>query len=164
MADTEMKVVLDQDLPYVDVESKLITSEEPFNYLSFCNSSFKEDLLRSQHVKEEIYSLKDQAKSVLHEILHEDTTDKNRVVKADVAKWAMEKCIITTEMPKLSMIYSKSERETSSTTKQSDRPNQPIVSREELMEFMKDALEVEREIEENKEKIRQSKVIEGEVV
>lgn len=136
-------------VPYVDVESNLQDANQPFNYLSFCTDSFKDDLLRSQYVKQDIYDLKNKAKQVLDGILDEPTTDKNRSVKADVAKWAMENSMIKTEMPKLSMIISRSEKERGhrGDTAQIDEVR---VTKEELSLFLRDAMATEKEIQEEK--------------
>lgn len=137
-------------LPYVDVESRMIASEAPFNHLTFCSDSFKEDLLRSQYVKRDIYDLKPQAKMVLDELLIEPTMKENRAIKADLAKWVMEKSMINTELPKLQMTYIKSEREGRFTNTTQVNVDQVRVSPDEMREFLSDAMEVEREIQAEK--------------
>lgn len=116
------------------------------NVMAMFRDQFEEELTRSRATKLQLAELVPSALENLIEILAEPFTDKNRATKADVARWVIDRQIITTELPKLQMSVIKTEKESRTIHSRRNEYAPVRLSPEKMEEFMREAMEVDKEI------------------
>ena len=98
-------------IPEVDMSS-YYESKAPtdFDMSAHFRNSFREDLIRDQMVRGEIYERTPKALNVIDKILSEETTDKNRREQLDASKYILTNAMLNSEKPQLQFAHTKIEK------------------------------------------------------
>lgn len=134
-----------------------VESQERFDYMIFFKDTFKEDLFRSKRIKEDLFDRHDKCMNKLDEVLSLPVNKDTAATVFNALKWTEEQNIQRLELPKIQLLYSKTERLAGNNGNQ--HQTEPVrISRDEMKDFVIEAAKAERAIDDYKHERAQLEV------